>query len=261
MGLGSLLLAVAWLASAQDNGRFRFTAGAGRLTALSADAMVTWKVDLADARVPVWRVDRSCRVVVVDGAIVTAQGALLARGPEPEGLSPSLVAEVSADLSAWDPLAEVTQRSVFFTSPLFDSLGNAWVMLTDGLSLQAVRSNGHTGTWGAATTVIPRDADVFGLEAIIDAQDRITVAFRSIVGVSYQLRAIRYDPQRGWGDAEVIHATRDSGARLTAVPQDEAHGRLRPGRRVGHLPCHCGRRFSAKARGPSLESSVRSNWS
>jgi hypothetical protein len=142
-----------------------------------------------------------------DGALLDGRGWLKARLPGRGAESRGAEVASSADAAMWEALVEIFDRAWFFSPPLFDSHGNAWVFLSDGVALRVVRSNGRDGTWQPPATLIEEANEIFGLEATIDPQDRITLVFRGLGVQPYELLTMRYTPGSGWSEPQVVFSS------------------------------------------------------
>ncbi len=203
------------IASAGDTQDLKFSASRGVLVASLPDDTPVWEVRTPDGQVPHWEVRADGNVWLESGVVLGPHGEVLARTHG--GLHVPLLGrgDPQASCAGWDPLAEVSPpppegTSDSHTSPLFDSLGNAWVILTHlvsgDYSLQVRRSNGHTGTWQPLETISDTTNYVSTPEGAIDPDDNITIVFRDIQA-GYKLYAMGYEPGSGWSGPDLVYTT------------------------------------------------------
>ncbi|MEM9387887.1 MAG: hypothetical protein AAGA68_22730 [Pseudomonadota bacterium] len=101
------------------------------------------------------------------------------------------------------------------TGPMIQSSGDV-VVVSVGLSaedfvttfvLEQARWNAATETWSAPETVYSTTDQILAMVGRIDSQDRISVVFRVISGVSNRLQSMRYTPELGWSGPRTIYST------------------------------------------------------
>ena len=198
-------------------GEVTVSATAGEVAASQTDGTAVWRVRFPDADTPSWTPLPNGVIVLDNGVAVDAFGRVVARWHDP----PERRERRGADLRGgacpyWSALAQITPAPEPYESythrrPLFDSHGNAWVVLAHEFpggaeELQVRRSNGHDGTWAPRETICDSTNYVFQPEAVIDPADNITVVFRDISG-GYKLYAMRYEPGAGWAGPDLVYST------------------------------------------------------
>jgi hypothetical protein len=133
---------------------------------------------------------------------------------------------------AWDPITELDSSTTGpIAGPIFDSLGNAWVVINDSVNLVAVQSNGVSGTWQTPHIIGPAvqgSTDTVGLA--VDQSGGFYVTYGTNAGgsqTSNPLMWTKYTPAGGWQAAAQIYdspvfftetfAEIDSAGRLVVV--------------------------------------------
>jgi hypothetical protein len=114
--------------------------------------------------------------------------------------------------------------------PIFDSLGNAWVVISDSTNLVAIESNGVSGTWQTPHIIGPAlqgSTDTVGLAVDQAGGFYVTYSPGLTGGNSYPLMWTKYTPAGGWQAAAQIYdspvfftetfAEIDSAGRLVVV--------------------------------------------
>jgi hypothetical protein len=120
-------------------------------------------------------------------------------------------ASTSASLPAWDPLIQLDATpSARQRGPIFDSLGNAWVVIDNGVNLVAHQSNGSSGTWKPPHIIGPARPD--GAARVGVAVDRsggfyVTWGTGQAGSGAYPLMWTKYSPATGWRTPQVIHTS------------------------------------------------------
>jgi len=195
-------------------GPLGLVAAPGELLAVHPDDGLLWKLALGGvATVDV--VGRHAQLwLLSNGVVVGDDGRVLGRWD-----SSSVPADwwrgFDGRAAKWDVPTEITppppaQTADSHQTPMFDHSGDAWVVNTHLASgqyaLQVRRSHGHTGLWGPMQTISNTTRYVAGPEAVMDASDNITIAFRDIAS-GYHLYAIRYQPGSGWGPLTRVYST------------------------------------------------------
>ena len=80
---------------------------------------------------------------------------------------------------AWDPLTTLDANpSSGFTGPVMDSLGNAWMVLNDSVSLSVVESKGTSGAWQAPHVLGSGVAEGAGMA--VDQSGGVFVAYNGV---------------------------------------------------------------------------------
>jgi hypothetical protein len=180
----------------------------GRVIARTADGSIAWQVDRTRGGPLAYEVDARGRFLIDGTLLVDRWGRLLARA---EGGAP-VTAEGSPsfepDALAWSSPVEISGGGVFQyaaqTPAVFDSAGNAWVILHGGSdaedTIEVTYSLGRDGNWSAPAVVYstPEGFGIWPPAAVIDASDRITVAYRLHTNGMDELHALRYTPGIGW---------------------------------------------------------------
>jgi hypothetical protein len=192
------------------------TAAGGELLAARADGAVVWKVRFADSDPRSWQPQAGGGVVLDNGVAIDEAGRVFARWHDLQGGGGSRRGdERNGTCPYWSALAEIAPApgsgvSDHHKTPLFDSQGNAWVVMTHiesgDYSLRVRRSNGHHGTWQPLETISDSTTYVSGPEGAIDPADNITVTFRDISG-GYKLYSMRYEPGVGWAGPNLVYTT------------------------------------------------------
>jgi hypothetical protein len=188
----------------------------GALVTSQPDGSVIWKVRLSGSSVCSWGRDSNGDVILDNGTAIDAFGRIIARwhdADDGDGRRDGSLGRGSCPY--WSALVEIAPapqsgQSNQHNAPLFNSHGNAWVILVykDGSDyfLRVRRSNGHDGTWGPTETISDSTNYVSGPEGAIDPDDNITIVFRDISG-GYKLYAMRYEPGAGWAGPELVYTT------------------------------------------------------
>jgi hypothetical protein len=211
-------------AAAAGQPDLRLICDSGELKAMLPEGSAAWRIRLAQDRGVTTAAWNGAARLLSDGRVFDAFGRVIGRECQAgySGLlgPGDLWTEAAATAwpePAWDPLFEIAPvppsgTEDFSNPPMFDSAGDAWVILTHYTSsqyqLQVRKSDGHSGTWGPTQTIYSTSHYLLGTECVMDQDDNITVVFREMSG-GYQLRALRYTPAGGWGAAQQIYATPD----------------------------------------------------
>ncbi|MEM9387882.1 MAG: hypothetical protein AAGA68_22705 [Pseudomonadota bacterium] len=87
-----------------------------------------------------------------------------------------------------------------------DSAGSVWAVLFAGSGYAIVRGDPASGTWSTEFEYDGGSALVLDTKMVIDQQDNITVAFRTLDGTN-ELRALRYSPGGAWEEELVYKAS------------------------------------------------------
>jgi hypothetical protein len=116
------------------------------------------------------------------------------------------ILSVTASAQTWSPVTLIgTYNGEFPSAPAFDSAGNAWVGLlyldtsTQQYTMQAVQSNGSSGTWQQPVTLLQSNL-LWGPPAVIVDHFGAATLLYSVFpfGGMYQLQSFRYVPGEGW---------------------------------------------------------------
>lgn len=213
LGLGLLGLAF-WGPATAEVLQIRALEG-GRVVAESASGARLWTARVVTERgVPTLRTTREGYLVVNDRWVVDRRGRLVSR--------PSIINEVhgrdgleggnpSRSNLTWEPPFTVSDGFVF-GKPLFDSLGNAWLILEEDGSPDSVVSRtsiGHSNVWEEPLLIAELlEGNTGDGDSAIDSNDVVTAAFRrNAPGI--QLDAARYTPGQGWSEVETIYPPGD----------------------------------------------------
>lgn len=126
-----------------------------------------------------------------------------------------------ATLTGWtDPQMLIPAgQSTYTEGLLFDAQGNALLLALDYRNPKRVlltRSQGHSGMWDAAQNLHTSTNDVFVPRIAIDPAGNIMVIWREISG-GYNVRALRYTPDGGWGSPQTVFTTSQFFQDLVAV--------------------------------------------
>jgi hypothetical protein len=129
----------------------------------------------------------------------------------------------------WDPLTNLDPSATAdpIAGPIFDSLGNAWVVIDDRVNLLAIRSNGTSGTWQAPHIIgpsLPASTETVGLAVDQAGGFYVTYGTGAAGDSSFPLLWTKYTPALGWQAPAVIY-TSPSGFSETFAEIDSA-GRL-----------------------------------
>lgn len=149
-------------------------------------------------------------------------------GAEPRSSSPvrQAVSPASAESPAWDPLTMLAPaQSQNVRGPVFDSLGNAWVVINNGVSLIAVQSNESTGTWKEPHVIGPAlPTKIYTVGVTVDQAVGFYVTYSTGSDSSYPLLWTKYTPNRGWQAPAVIYTSPSSF--FETFPMIDSKGRL-----------------------------------
>jgi hypothetical protein len=187
-------------------------ASEGRVIARTADGSIAWQVDRTRGGPLTYEVDARGRSLIDGTLLVDRWGQVVARVGEEIDAAPSTAS--STDTLGWDSPVQISAEPAFeygvYTPALIDSAGNAWVILHGtGFSdsvIQVTGSAGHGGAWTPPETLYSAPGSTFPPASVIDANDRITVAYREIVGSMDELRVLRYVPAVGWSGPVTIYS-------------------------------------------------------
>lgn len=156
-------------------------------------------------------------------SLVTAEdGAFVARDPDGSvlwhqfnvGAGPALALAAPsssvAATAAWDPyttLNPVPESMVI--GPVFDSLGNAWVVIGDNVNLTAVQWDHTTGTWQAPHILGPAgNQAIRSVGLAVDQAGSVYITYNagSTTGQApYALMWAKYSPSAGWQDPALAY--------------------------------------------------------
>ncbi len=195
----------------------------GRLTAKLSDGRAAWMIRVPDKSTSIPQGQADGLTLMYNGYLISPQGRVLNRlvdngipplssRSEPSGAG----RPVGETGTYWDPLGTIMpppgSNSDYFgaNSPMFDSNGNAWVILStvDGgdWRVKSIRSQGHSGAWDPIEMLTGPQNNMGIAEGTIDPSDNITIAFRDLAG-DYDLYALRYEPGTGWSGPDMIYTT------------------------------------------------------
>jgi hypothetical protein len=136
----------------------------------------------------------------------------------------SLPALTSAQ--AWDPITTLDSNPhSSFTGPVVDSLGNAWMLIDDNVSLSVVESNGTSGAWQAPHILGPGIAEGAGIA--VDQSGGVYVAYNGAAigaGPPYSLMWAKYTPATGWQGPRLAYNSPDNF--FLVFPAIDSEGRL-----------------------------------
>jgi hypothetical protein len=137
--------------------------------------------------------------ILWSGMLALAAPVICAAGPLP---SPSL--------ALWDPLTKLDAPGHYLRGPVFDSLGNAWVVVDNGVNLTAHQSNGTSGTWKAPHIIgpsLPNRTYTVGLVA--DRAGGVYISYGTGLpgSGSFPLMWTKYTPAGGWRTPALIHTS------------------------------------------------------
>jgi hypothetical protein len=215
-GVLTLILAgTAMAAGSKPN--LHLTCNRGELSATLPAGNAVWKIRLADEgsiSLTAWNGESG---LLSNGLAFDRLGRVLGRWPGPAADGDGLGAAGAGGWPepAWDSLFEIAPppppgEHDASTQPLFDSGGNAWIILTHYAptenQLQVRKSDGHSGAWGLVQTIYSTSNNLMGVEWVIDQNDNITVVFRELSG-GYKLCAQRYVPAEGWGSVQQLYSS------------------------------------------------------
>jgi hypothetical protein len=114
----------------------------------------------------------------------------------------------------WDPLTNLDPSSTGqpIAGPIFDSLGNAWVVIDDAVSLVAIQSNGTSGTWQPPHIIGPSIQAAGTIGVAVDQSGGFYVTYGTGVagGSSFPLMWAKYTVASGWQAAAQIYNSPDS---------------------------------------------------
>ena len=216
MRCGWLVVPLLSVAAASARGQeLRYTLTGDVLSAVQPDGQVVWKTRFADGGSALESSARGA-VHVASGYRVDGLGRVSSRCIGAAGPGGALLRAPAEP--AWDPpyfFTPVPDPDWAYTHepPLFDSAGNAWEFFTHWSDAQSPfishlllrRSNGHDGSWGEPETI---HTQRFVSPAVtFDAQDRVTIAFRTMSSGQNVLKTLRYVPGTGWSAAVPIFQT------------------------------------------------------
>lgn len=107
----------------------------------------------------------------------------------------------SATQPTWDPLTTLdADKSSDLIGPVFDSLGNAWVVVSDSVNLMAIQSNGTSGTWKTPHVIAAARIDYPSVGIAVDRAGGVYVVYLGTYpeGGPYPLMWTKYTPAAGW---------------------------------------------------------------
>jgi hypothetical protein len=117
----------------------------------------------------------------------------------------------AASVPMWDPLIQLDATpSARQRGPIFDSLGNAWVVIDNGVNLVAHQSNGNSGTWKPPHIIGPAlPGRIFTVGVAVDRSGGFYVTWGTgqPSNGSYPLLWTRYSPATGWRAPQVIYTS------------------------------------------------------
>jgi hypothetical protein len=117
---------------------------------------------------------------------------------------------LSVTMPVWDPIVNLDPSASggSLAGPIFDSSGNAWVVINDSVNLVAIQSNGTSGTWLAPHIIGPSLPG--GIETVGMAVDQaggfyVTYGTAASVNTADPLMWTKYTPAAGWQAAAQIY--------------------------------------------------------
>jgi hypothetical protein len=184
----------------------------GRLICTTPEGDWLWAFDTGRAQRP--EVDRlpGGNVLVNGATLLGSGGRVMARMGADGGRGDG---EKGGEDPAWDALTQLrpapgSGESDSAYGPVFDSAGNAWLLVVHSQSgnyeLEILRSNGHDGTWQAAETIYQTGNYVGRSGIVIDPADRVTVLFRRLGGGQNHIEIMRYVPGTGWSGPDTVYS-------------------------------------------------------
>jgi hypothetical protein len=131
-------------------------------------------------------------------------------------------------MPAWDPIVNLDPSSIAdpIGGPIFDSSGNAWVVINDAINLVAVQSNGTSGTWQAPHVIGPTLEVYASVGVAVDQTGGFYVTYGTGLegGGSSSLMWTKYTPTAGWQAAAQIYSS--SSPFGETFPEIDSAGRL-----------------------------------
>jgi hypothetical protein len=188
--------------------------GRGQVVARSPDGLVHWSLQRAVADGALNYEYRQDGMVVIDRTMVVDRWGRVVERIGPDGALLPMHVKIAETLT-WDVPVQISDDSSLQysaeTAAVIDSSGDAWVvMLGEGLmeNVQVTHSAGSMDTWTAPELLYESGNSIFPPASIIDANDRITVAFREINSAARtdELRILRYVPGTGWSGPQLIYS-------------------------------------------------------
>ena len=191
------------------------TGPGGEVRLATPEGAVLWRLTRPGAGTPHVEPTASGGFLIDGTILVDRRGLVLEERLGAPGGSDARVAPAGA-AAAWDMPVLVSPDDETFSNqePVFDSAGNAWIILRarDTKTLAVTTSLGHTNSWTAPVTLATTAGLFLDGAVTIDGDDRITVVYRRLEpdGVNANfIDVLRYVPGAGWSGPETIHATLD----------------------------------------------------
>jgi len=214
VAFSALVLPVSSL-SADEGGGLVYCAQSGVFRISQSDGRLLWRVRVPGNGTPTWRQLDDGRILLNNTALLDPAGRVLAELPL-NNETPAQQGVVTLRDQAWEPLFQLTPvpagNDADYISPLLaDPSGNAWAINThvhnfSDYELQVRHTLGISGAWSPWVTLSDSTAYVDQPEGAVDSQGNVTIVFRDIAA-NYDLYAVRYEPQTGWGPVERIYST------------------------------------------------------
>jgi hypothetical protein len=149
------------------------------------------------------------------GQVVWQQFAGAPGGADSQGAPnvPRAALPASAQMPSWDspPTTLDPEPNSYVRGPIFDSLGNAWVVIANAENLIAIQSNGNSGAWNAPHIIgpaLPTGIDTVGVA--VDQSGGFYVTYGTETGVSgtpCPLMYTKYSPNGGWQASTTIFSS------------------------------------------------------
>ncbi|MGD8453610.1 MAG: hypothetical protein PVJ57_17485 [Phycisphaerae bacterium] len=182
----------------------------GRVTCTLPDGQPAW-VFHADQPWPVAEYADGTGTLIDRAMLLDDSGRLVLRLGDP-AVRPWL--DPLSRESAWQALAQLRPapgdgESDSAYGPVFDSEGNAWLLIvhsaSSGKTITVRRSDGHTGTWQPADVLLETTNYIGRCGITITPDDEVIVMYRRLAS-SQQIQIIRYIPGTGWTSPETPYS-------------------------------------------------------
>jgi hypothetical protein len=188
----------------------------GRVLARTPDGAIAWRVDRERSGPLTYRIDERGRFLIDDCLLVDRWGRVVAR-MRARGSAAALGVS-SPEAPGWSAPVEISGGDPFiysaFTPAVVDSSGAAWVVLNGSTgafeeNLQVTHTSGPGAPWTPPETLydVSPTSGIFPPAVVIDANDRITVAYREGANGMDEVRVLRYVPGVGWSGPTTIFST------------------------------------------------------
>ncbi|MFN0104611.1 MAG: hypothetical protein ACKV2U_21300 [Bryobacteraceae bacterium] len=124
-------------------------------------------------------------------------------------LMPRSAAPSSAAMPSWDPLTTLDSTPPsYLRGPVFDSLGNAWVVINNSVNLVAIQSSSASGTWKAPHIIgpaLPNATYTVGVAVDQAGGFYVTYGTGQPGASSHPLMWTKYTPAGGWKAPALIY--------------------------------------------------------